>query len=206
MEISAPRPDAGAAPLPAGSRETTMSAPKPRRAAFAAAAVALLPLAACESPGGKVTVLQSSSIMVAPRSSYAWAATDPAVNSAPHVDNEVMRQRLKTAVDTALATKGYRQVADPAAAQLLVAYHVGLQDRSEAHGPGSGPPLCGMNDCVWGVFRAPATSAMVLDLTDRASGQLAWRATSETRVRQTDATQADLNAIVMDMTRTLPGG
>lgn len=182
-----------------------MSAPKLWRAAFAvASALALTPLAGCESPGGKITVLQSPSVTVAPGASYAWAATGPAANSDPQIDNGILRARMKTAVDTALAAKGYHQVAEPAAAQLLVAYHVGLQDRSGTQA--AGPPLCGMRDCVWGVFRHPTTSAMVLDLTDRASGQLAWRATSETRVRQSDATQADLNAMVMSMTQTLPGG
>ena len=182
-----------------------MSASQPWRAAFAVASVvALLPIAGCESPSGQVTVLQSPSVAVTPGSSYAWAATPAADTPDPRIDNDITRERLRTAVDTALAAKGYRQAVDPAAAQLLVAYHVSLRESPFTRG-GSGPPLCGMSDCVWGVFRAPATSAMVLDLTDRASGRLAWRATSETRTAP-NATQAGLNAIVMDMTKTLPGG
>ena len=45
---------------------------------------------------------------------------------------------------------------------------------------------------------------MLLDLTDRATGKLAWRAMSQRRVDKGDAAQSELNAIVADMTRSLP--
>lgn len=181
-----------------------MSASPSWRAAFAATA-ALLSLASCETPDGKVTVLEAPGA-VAPGSSYAWATNPPVANPDP-VDNDILQVRLKAAVDAAMSAKGYRQAADPDAAQL-VAYHVGVQARSAAEiaGGDAGPPLCDMDNCVWGVFRAPAASAMSLDLTDRASGRLAWRATAETRSDPSRAPQARLNAIVNDMTRTLPGG
>ena len=45
----------------------------------------------------------------------------------------------------------------------------------------------------------------MIDITDRSSGSLAWRATSDKRVDSGDATQAAITAIVMDMTEALPG-
>jgi hypothetical protein len=46
---------------------------------------------------------------------------------------------------------------------------------------------------------------LVLDLVDTDTGRLVWRAASRKRVTQKDASQARLNAVVADMTRTLPG-
>lgn len=184
-------------------------------------ALAVPALSACETPGGKVTTLQSSSIAVAPGSTYAWAAVDAAHRGSadPRVANDIIQERLKTAVDTALAAKGFRQVSDPAQAQLLVAYHVGLQNQTETRvdtfGGGS-VGACGFRGCVggWGLYGPPSVDVsninytqgtVILDLMDRASGKLAWRATSEKRVDQNDATQAGLNAIFADMTKSLPG-
>lgn len=45
---------------------------------------------------------------------------------------------------------------------------------------------------------------VMLDLIDRASGKLAWRATSQKRLDQSDADQAGVNAIFADMVKSLP--
>jgi hypothetical protein len=46
---------------------------------------------------------------------------------------------------------------------------------------------------------------VVISLTDRASGALAWRAISDKRVDDQDETPAGLNAIVANMVKSLPG-
>lgn len=198
-----------------------MSAHSTRTAAAALAlALSAIAVTACETPGGKVTTLQSSSVAVAAGSTYAWAPVDAAARgwADPRVANDIIQERLKTAVDTALAAKGFRQVSDPAQAQLLVAYHVGLQNQTETRVDtfGGGGTACGFRGCVhgWGLYGPPSVDVsninytqgtVILDLMDRASGKLAWRATSEKRVDQNDATQAGLNAIFADMTKSLPG-
>jgi len=80
------------------------------RAFLAAAVAACLPLAACESPGGKVSVLTGTTPLSG--STYAWAPAQTESGD-PRVDNDIMRERIRTAIDTNLAAKGYRQVVRP---------------------------------------------------------------------------------------------
>ena len=193
-----------------------------QQALLAAAAVACLAMAGCESPGGKVTVLNGAT-SVAPGSTYAWAPGADPGGGDQRVDNDIIRDRIKTAVDTNLAAKGYRQVSNPAQAQVLVAYHIGLQNKTDYSVDTMGAPMgggmaCGRRGCVggygWGMYGAPmdvdvrsinyVEGALMLDLVDTSTGKLAWRATSQKRVDAKDADQAGLNAIVADMTKSLP--
>jgi hypothetical protein len=193
-----------------------MSAPISRRAALIAAlGLALAPLAACQSPGGNVTVLQSGTVAVPAGATYAWKPMPAGATTDPRVANDIIQERLTTAIDTALAAKGFRRVADPAAAQLLVSYYVGLENRQETQVSsfGGGPTWCGFRGCAWGFYGPPTVDVdnvhytegtLMVDLTDRASGKLAWRSTSQRRVDKSDAAQSELNAIVADMTKSLP--
>jgi predicted Rdx family selenoprotein len=202
------------------SRKCTMTQWLLRSGLMAAAAV--LSLAACESPGGKVSVLTGGSVAVQPGATYAWAPSGQAGSGDPRVDNDIVRERIQTAVDTNLAAKGYRQ-ADAGSAQLLVQYHIGLQNKTDTQvntmGGGMGPGMaCGRRGCIggygWGMYGAPmdidvshidyTEGTLMLDLVDRASGKLAWRATSQKRLDQKDADQAGVNAIVGDMVKSLP--
>lgn len=180
-------------------------------------------LTACESPGGKVTVLSSGTIAIQPASTYAWAPTDRPGNGDPRLDNDITRERIKTAIDVNLAAKGFRQT-DPATAQVLVEYHIGLQDKVDTHvtsfgGPGPAGMACGPRGCIggygWGMYGAPTDidvrhisyveGTLMLDLIDRHSNKLAWRATSQKRLDKDDASQTGVNAIVADMVKSLPG-
>lgn len=189
------------------------------QALLAAAVAACLPLAGCESPGGKVSVLTGQTPLTG--STYAWAPVQPGSGD-PRVDNDIMRERIRTAIDTNLAAKGYSQV-DAAQAKLLVSYHVGLKSGTDYSATSMGGPsgmACGIRGCIggygWGMYGAPmdvdirsvnyTEGAVMLDLIDAASGKLAWRATSQKRVDQKDGTQDGLNAIIADMVKTLPPG
>ncbi|MBO9709531.1 MAG: DUF4136 domain-containing protein [Caulobacter sp.] len=187
----------------------------------ATAIAACLSMTGCESPGGKVSVLQGSA-PIAPGSTYAWAPVKNPGSGDPRVDNDIVRERIRIAVDTNLAAKGYRQVSDPRQAQLVVAYHIGLQNRTDYSATSMGAPgggvACGPRGCIggygWGMYGAPmdvdvrsinyTEGALMLDLVDAASGKLAWRATSQKRVDAKDTAQDAINAVVADMTKTLP--
>ena len=185
------------------------------------AGAASVAITACESPAGNVSVLQSSSVGVSPGSTYAWAPISEQARAAadPRVANDIIQERLRTAVEGAMGARGFRRVDDGAQAQLLVSFHVGLQARPETQvntWGGGGRGACGFRGCVggWGFYGPPQVDVrninytqgtLILDLTDRASGKLAWRASSDKRVDSSDATQEGLNAILLDMTKTLPG-
>ncbi|KQW78781.1 DUF4136 domain-containing protein [Brevundimonas sp. Root1279] len=179
----------------------------------------LLGLAACETTGPNLTVTQNSAI--APGSTYAWkpieSVRERGVN--PAVANDLVQQRIQTAIEAGLDAKGFRQVSDPGQATLLVAYFIGLTPHSDVRaaytGP-VGPAACGFSGCVpgWGVYGYPALEGMtvnytdgtvILDLTDQSSNQLAWRAVSKQRVDSTSIAQSTLNAIFAEMMTSLPG-
>lgn len=180
-----------------------------------------LALTACETPAGKVSVLASDTVTLTPGATYAWAPVPATtVGQDLRVNNDIIQGRIRAAVDASLAAKGYRHVPDAGAANLLVAYYVGVQQRTEyrvdTYGGRAGV-ACGRRGCIggWGLYGPPSADirnvdytqgALMLDITDRASGKLAWRAVSQKRVDEKDATQEGLNAIVADMTKTLPGG
>ena len=189
----------------------------------AMAVSAILSLAACESPGGKVTVLTADAAAIQPGATYAWAPSGQPGSGDPRIDNDIIRDRIRAAVDTNLAAKGFRQT-DPGRAQLLVQYHIGLQNRTETQvdtfgAMPAGGVACGRRGCVggygWGLYGAPmdvdvrninyVEGTVMLDLVDRNSGKLAWRATSQKRLDDKDADQAKVNAVVADMVKSLPG-
>ena len=185
-------------------------------------ATAALGLTACESPGGKVSVLSNDAAPVRAGSTWAWAPGARPGSGDPRIDNDIVQGRIKTAVEGALAAKGYRQVSDPSSASLLAQYHIGLQNKSETRVDTFGPPgpamACGIRGCIggygWGMYGAPmdvdvrnidyVEGTVMLDLIDRTSGKLAWRATSQKRLDQSDADQAGVSAIVTDMVKSLP--
>ena len=192
-------------------------------ALMTSATAACLLLAGCETPAGKVTTLSGDTSQLAVGTTYAWAPVADPGGGDPRVDNSIIGERLKSAVDNALATKGYRQV-DPANAKVLVAYHIGLKQGTDytattMGGPVGGGVACGRRGCVggygWGAYGAPIDTditavsytegTLMLDLVDASSGKLAWRGTSQKRVDAKDADQAQLNAVLLDLTKDMPG-
>lgn len=172
------------------------------------APAAILIAAAATVAEAKVSVIQSASPALAPGSSFAWA---PSVGVAygktdPALTNEIAADRLQMATASALVSKGYRQAGSPRDADLLVAYKVVLL-------PGSETRLSGSGGCRFGFCRAPSYSldtrqftegTLVLDLTERQTGRLVWRATSEKRVSSRDASPEKLSALLREMTKSLP--
>ena len=97
-----------------------------------------------------------------------------------------------------LGQKGFRR-ADPATADFLVAYRVGVKDARQVvtQAVPTGPPYWG--GWGWGYYGPPplvtsqeisyTEGALVIDMLQRSTGKLAFRAVG----RDTDVTQADLS-------------
>lgn len=151
------------------------------------AAVAALGLAAATPAAAKVNVIQSPSAALARGSSFAWASV-PARGFGipdPRIANEVTADRLRALTEITLTNKGYRPVADASQADLLVAYTIVIVPEAEAQ-------------------LIATQGTLVLDLIERESGRLVWRATSEKRVTGQDVTQEKLTALLRQMTKSLP--
>jgi len=151
------------------------------------AAAAALALTGTVPAAAKVNVIQSQSAALARGSSFAWAPV-PARSFGmpdPRIANEVTADRLRALTEITLTNKGYHQVTDPSQADLLVAYTIVIMPEAQ------------------GQLMA-TQGTLVLDLIERESRRLVWRATSEKRVTGVDVTQEKLTALLRQMTKSLP--
>lgn len=173
------------------------------------AALAVAPLAAgCSSTGAEVSVLASDTVPVRAGSTYAWAAAPAGSTTDPRVANDIIDQRIRLAIERNFAGKGYVLVADPAAANVTVQYFAAVRDTTELR-----LETWGATGVRWGYYGPPrmeshtvdyAEGVLMIDITDRMSGQLAWRGVSKKRLYRGDATQGELDRLVGELTRDLP--
>lgn len=169
------------------------------------AALALVATAPAEA---KVDISKTPSAALVKGSTFAWAAV-PAVGVGlpdPAIANEITADRLQAITESTLTGKGYRQVADPDQADFVVSYTVGMLPTSQAD--------ISMSACDAPVCSAPPGASLdtsihtegmlVLDLTERQTGRLVWRATSRKRVTGKDVSDKRLSALLREMTKSLP--
>jgi hypothetical protein len=120
--------------------------------------------------------------------SYAWlpAAT---VDGEAVVRNDLVEARIVNAVDNALGAKKMRR-ADKDSADFLVTYHINIENRVEVRtidtGFGYYRPWWHWNSRfdTETIVQNYKAGTLILDIIDRQSNRLAWRASSETRLRE----------------------
>jgi Domain of unknown function (DUF4136) len=133
-------------------------------------------------------------------------------------EDDVVRQRVKTAIEQTLASKGFQQV-DPAQAEFLVDYKFAvrrLNERVPAYGGYPGL-VCGPFGCWYGGY-GPAWAGyenihfregtIVFDWLQRDTKHLVYRAIGEKPV-QRDAfslTQSDINSLTHKLLSELKPG
>ena len=147
----------------------------------------------------EVSVVKVSSPVLLPGSTYAWspAAGIASGSPAPKTANEIAAQRLATETEAVLSSKGYR-LADPSEADLLVVYRVLIEAGLDGN-------LAAQGGADNRLKAAQATEGtLVLDLYDRRSGRLVYRATSEKAISSKEASPERLNSVLMEMTKSLP--
>jgi hypothetical protein len=135
----------------------------------------------------------------------------------PDANSEAVRGRVRSAIEQSLNSKGFRQVSDPESADFLVDYHLGVRRHNvtvERVYPGAYPGLvCGPFRCYesWG-YGPPEVSfehirfregTFVLDLVQRASKRLAFRAVNERRVKPDSFTQEQVNDAIRHLLKDL---
>ena len=133
-------------------------------------------------------------------------------------DNEIVRQRVKTAIEQTLASKGLNQISDPRAADFLVDYHFVVQRRNAtvpvAYGGYPGL-VCGPYGCWSGWGWGPELvgyehirfreGTIVFDLVQRETKHLVYRAVGEKHVHydRFTLTQNDINGLVHHLLKDL---
>jgi Domain of unknown function (DUF4136) len=134
-------------------------------------------------------------------------------------NNDVVRDRVKQAIQQNLTAKGLTQVSDPAAADFLVDYHFAVERRSatvQTVYPGAYPGLvCGPYGCYRGWGYGPGAvgyervhfheGTIVFDFTQRTSSHLVYRAVGQNPVRRDtfSLTQNDINDLVNHLLKDL---
>lgn len=174
-----------------------------------AAAVLSFP---CAVPAAaKVDVVQTSSAALASGSTFAWAPLRAIQVGTPDpaVANDIAIDRLRIITEAALKAKGYRQIDDPQQADLFAAYTIVMQPelngKLTSNGGGCGLPFCG-GASDYNLDTSHYTQGtLVLDLIERDTGRLVWRATSKKRVTGKDVSDKKLTALLREMTKSLPG-
>jgi hypothetical protein len=138
----------------------------------------------------RVSVAPSATL--ARGSTYAWAPV-PAVGYGtidPEITNPITAERLRRLTESTLTSRGYRQVADLGEADLLVSYTIILVPEDvDSYRPEA---------------RHEMRGTLALDLTERETGRLVWRATSDKRVTGNDTSEKKLTALLRKMTKSLP--
>jgi hypothetical protein len=140
----------------------------------------------------------------------------------PDPNDEVVRGRVKTAIEQALNAKGFKQVSDPAAADFLVDYKFAVNRHNATVPvgyPGAYPGLvCGPFRCweSWGYGPAYVgyenvhfrEGMIVFDWVQQANKHLVYRAVGQKPVKR-DAfslTQGDINSLVHHLLGDLKPG
>lgn len=133
-------------------------------------------------------------------------------------DNEIVRQRVKTAIEQTLSSKGLNQISDPKAADFLVDYHFVVQRRNAtvpvAYGGYPGL-VCGPYGCSSGWGWGPGLvgyehirfreGTIVFDFVQQSLKHLVYRAIGEKHVHydRFTLTQGDINGLVHHLLKDL---
>ncbi len=149
-----------------------------------------------------VKTQRDSSIAIPPGVTWAWNPT-PAAQRLPEeedplVDNLLIHVRVQDAIETVLGSKGFLHV-EPAAAELLVNYRVGVSSEREwqqVFTEGLGTPAVRPMDRTKGV--------LLIDLQERSTGKLAFRSWAVGDVTREDVSDFASYATVTRLLENLP--
>jgi hypothetical protein len=166
----------------------------------------------------KVNVIRDPAIAMAPGSTWAWGppAEKRPDELDPRVNNSIIHDRVRRAVDRVLAQKGFRQT-DPNSADFLVVYRVGVKDARQVVTLTFpvGPNYGGGWGWGWGYYGPPpmvtsreityTEGALMLDMMQRSTGKLAFRATGvDQDVTGADGSEEQIQKTVEKLLQELP--
>ena len=203
-----------------------------RAARVAGAVLGLLMLAGCAgtpsqpTPARHVTVRSDATALPGP--AYAWfalpASTAPEQDA--RVEDPAFRARLQSALDEALAEKGYRRVDDMASADVLLAWRAGVRDLEQTTLKTSGDPAvdtpmaaveCSRAGCSQLVVRGEAGAPVArlhtksyvegglrVEAIEPQTVRLLWSAFNRGTVKAADGTPHGLAAIARETLADLP--
>jgi hypothetical protein len=180
----------------------------------------------------RIDVIRDANIPVVKGNTWAWKPAAPpkdadrrpvvsrdvisrgeTVSREPGPENEIVRERIRTAIEQTLSSKGLRQVSDPQAADFLVDYHVAVRRHDvtvQRVYPGGYPGLvCGPYGCwEWWGWGPPEVSyenirfregTVVFDFVKQSTKRLAYRAIGQKPVHRDTFNQDEITEFVHHM-------
>lgn len=167
----------------------------------------------------KVNVIRDSAIVIPPGATWAWGPERPEKKPEeldPRVNNSIIHERVRRAVDRVMVQKGFRQT-DPESAEFLVAYRVGVKDARQVvtQTIPVGPTYWGGWGWGWGYYGPPplvtsreityTEGALMLDMVQRSTGKLAFRAIGvDQDVTGADGSEEQIQKTVEKLLQQLP--
>lgn len=192
--------------------------------ACALALVLATSAAAAPVPLSKREATVSKTATSLPGPTYRWVAMPEQkdVQKDARVQNPELVARLKKALDKAMTAKGYRLAEDPAKADFILAYGVGVRDvqQTTVSGDNGATPLsvlaCDWDDCSQLVIMndsAPqqkvktidsAEGGLMIEVIDPRTVRVLWRALNQGAVKRGDGSQKSLDVIAAHTLARLP--
>lgn len=211
---------------------------QPKRALLAgAAALCVVALTGCDE---HIRIVRDPDLRIARHATWAWQpmaekaresrpvksrdeiTRGETVNRDTDADNDVLRGKVKTAIERTLSEKGMKQVSDPDAADFLVDFHLAVRRRNvtvQNVYPGGYPGLmCGPFGCWEGWGWGPPIvgyerirfreGTIVVDLTQESTKRVAYRAIGEKPLRRDmlSFSQDEVNSMVHRLFKDLKTG
>jgi hypothetical protein len=156
------------------------------RSARASAAVLATALVACSTV--KVGQDYDPAVDFSAYRTFAWLAVPVERTGNPRVDNPLLHQRIRVAIERTLESRGYRKVSD-GAPDFLIGYHVSLETKLDVHTMSAryGYGRYGR----WGAAAFPQTEVreyekgtLVIDVVAAREKRLVWRGSGSRRVQE----------------------
>ena len=143
---------------------------------------------------------------------FAWYELPerPGPGAAPPAPNAIVASRIRGAVTGELGLKGLKP-AEPAKADLLVTYHIALQQSMQVYSSGWGYPYRG----CWGwgggwggggysSARMGTRGTLIVDVLDGEKRGLVWRGIAEGAFSKSNPSEADVAKIVSRLLADFP--
>ncbi|MFO1380501.1 MAG: DUF4136 domain-containing protein [Chitinivorax sp.] len=172
------------------------------------ATLSLLLLGAAGCSTADISADHSTAIPISAGATFVWAtATQPPPASGKienaDFDNDIVRQRIQDAIDGELQHQGLAPATDPANADFVVSYHIGVSRKQSVTASPEMTTIMPMLHCSarhcwsglsWGYWGPPLETrrtyeyregSLIIDLQQRSSNRLAWRGIYRERLGDT---------------------
>ena len=149
-------------------------------------------------PGAKLSALRS----------WTWQPGYPQKTGDPRLDSDLLNERIRTALESGLAAKGFTRAESAEQADFTVAWHVAIQDKLDARTMYTGyGPYRGWGGGATTVVDQYEVGTLLVDFVSPATRQVIWRGTAQSRVQESrdpQERQARIDAAVDKLLAQFP--